>query len=53
MVLQAGGMSFPGIGNMATGGAQEVPTKVVCLTEVLYFSWIIFHIHKNISPFST
>ncbi|XP_026422320.1 splicing factor U2af large subunit A-like isoform X1 [Papaver somniferum] len=35
MVLQAGGLSFPGIGNTVTGEALEVPTKVVCLTEVV------------------
>ncbi|OVA13223.1 RNA recognition motif domain [Macleaya cordata] len=34
MVLQAGGMNFPGV-SMVTGGALEVPTKVVCLTEVV------------------
>ncbi|KAI3964618.1 hypothetical protein MKX01_020435 [Papaver californicum] len=35
MILQAGGSSFPGIGNTVTGEALEVPTKVACLTEVV------------------
>ncbi|RZC50936.1 hypothetical protein C5167_019362 [Papaver somniferum] len=35
VAMQAGGLSFPGIGNTVTGEALEVPTKVVCLTEVV------------------